>query len=435
MGDASGISKGLLQEAREFLLQQLSAGPRYSTEIHAAADDRGLKWMNVKRAVAQMGIKSGREQVEGVWQAVWFLPAQEGATVTEDGEKVERPAKPAGTSFGLDIASEIEVRKRIAKAPAGLANLARTLDNLRQQGQGAEIWRYVDGQAAYVTTIPVAQFNLQWVKAKLGGGRFNVAGHDFQIEGEPRDYTDDVPQRVAVAAPISAPAPPAPAAPIGQEFIMQMFMKQQDLINSFIAGKVGASTTDPMEMALKIAAMLHQAPPPVTPVDQAMALLEKGMKLGAEASGADDDGMGRVAKMAEPLMAWLTQAAKNNTSGTKPRRTLVNPPAPDVPMRPLREIAGTMIPHLPGLISQARQGTSVNDVADFILDSTDDPTYAALDAQADGPNFHGDFFDVISHHIPPETVPWFTSLLIAVRRELVDRRRDPVGPSEDSGPQ
>jgi putative DNA primase/helicase len=76
LSSLQGEEKTERDEAREFLGDELTPGPRPVKELRAAANEAGLSWRTVERAKAPMGIKAERESAgsDGSGRWLWRLP-------------------------------------------------------------------------------------------------------------------------------------------------------------------------------------------------------------------------------------------------------------------------------------------------------------------------------------------------------------------------
>jgi putative DNA primase/helicase len=86
-GDERSESEG----AVEFLVEELSAGPRPAKELEAAARDAGLAWVTVKRAKKRAGVESRKAAFGGHWE--WLIPASTKG-ITTSGTPHDDPLDP-----------------------------------------------------------------------------------------------------------------------------------------------------------------------------------------------------------------------------------------------------------------------------------------------------------------------------------------------------
>lgn len=63
-----------LDDAKKFLFDTLSSGPRASNEVRALAQGEGLSWRTVQRAQKEMGIDPSKTGMTGPW--IWQLPTK-----------------------------------------------------------------------------------------------------------------------------------------------------------------------------------------------------------------------------------------------------------------------------------------------------------------------------------------------------------------------
>ena len=63
-----------MREAKDFLREELTGGPRSAKEIKEAANAAGLSWATVRRAQDALGIKPTKGGLNEGW--MWQLPEQ-----------------------------------------------------------------------------------------------------------------------------------------------------------------------------------------------------------------------------------------------------------------------------------------------------------------------------------------------------------------------
>jgi putative DNA primase/helicase len=73
---SAGTTAQALDEAEDFLRDELAAGPRGVREIKASALGAGIAWRTVRRAQQKLGIKSHKAGLKEGWQ--WTLPKEGG---------------------------------------------------------------------------------------------------------------------------------------------------------------------------------------------------------------------------------------------------------------------------------------------------------------------------------------------------------------------
>lgn len=69
---ADGEERTRLDEAREFLLAELEAGPVESRDLQRRARDAGIAWRTIERASSALGVEKGPREFGGRWE--WRLP-------------------------------------------------------------------------------------------------------------------------------------------------------------------------------------------------------------------------------------------------------------------------------------------------------------------------------------------------------------------------
>ena len=67
--------RGLLSEARDWLLDLLAAGPKGAKDVKAAAAEAGHSWATVRRAKSALRIGGRKSGLRGGWE--WTLPGPE----------------------------------------------------------------------------------------------------------------------------------------------------------------------------------------------------------------------------------------------------------------------------------------------------------------------------------------------------------------------
>jgi putative DNA primase/helicase len=85
--EALAASRGetpAMNEAKDFLLDELSNGPRSTKDLKKAAQAAGLSWVTIRRAQAHLRIKPTKTGLEGSWQ--WKLPDQHAHHRPEDAQ-------------------------------------------------------------------------------------------------------------------------------------------------------------------------------------------------------------------------------------------------------------------------------------------------------------------------------------------------------------
>jgi len=130
--------RGALAEAREWLREQLAAGPVAEKVIRADSRANGHSYRTLHRAKAELGIKSEKDRVAGHWS--WKLPTSEGCQV--GAENAETP--DTGTLGTLQGSPE-ENADRSSKD----ANIAKCANGAALDG-----WEHFGDQSAPVDAAP-----------------------------------------------------------------------------------------------------------------------------------------------------------------------------------------------------------------------------------------------------------------------------------------
>jgi putative DNA primase/helicase len=80
---SAGTTAQALDEAEDFLRDELAAGPRAVREIKVSAVGAGIAWRTVRRAQQKLGVKPHKAGLKEGWK--WRLP-KEGGPQTDDDE-------------------------------------------------------------------------------------------------------------------------------------------------------------------------------------------------------------------------------------------------------------------------------------------------------------------------------------------------------------
>jgi putative DNA primase/helicase len=86
----AGTTAQALGEATDFLLDELSSGPRAVREIKTSAAEAGIAWRTVRRAQQKLGIKPHKAGLNKGWQ--WSLPKKDEPHSDTDGAEDDHPS-------------------------------------------------------------------------------------------------------------------------------------------------------------------------------------------------------------------------------------------------------------------------------------------------------------------------------------------------------
>ncbi len=406
---------GVLEDARRFLVGALRQGPVTAAQLRESSSREGHDWGNVRRAAGQLSLLRDRvrDPVSGRSLARWGLPKG----MVEELEAAERtPAAREQLEDPPLAPRTVELPPLAAPRTAipALAGLERTMAQLSRNGRPVEIFRYEEGELAYVSTIPAGQFSLGWVSRTLGGGRYSVEGHEFRVAGDPR-----IPEAAATAA---LAAPRAPVS--GVELIMSMYTEQQKLLIEVLRNR--AEPANAIKDAMEIVKMIRGEPAPRTSTQEALELVKEAAKLAElRGEGLDDGGdsnpiLDRVLSIAERF------ATRYDAS--RPGREVVpgQPPQLPAPVGNAEDPLFLAIASiLPQLVKYAERGISADTAASWIYEEApiDDETLDRLTDWGLTPNFVPEVSAFLAPHIGAYG-GWFTQLAESVKRYALDVARD-----------
>jgi hypothetical protein len=424
---------GVLERTRDWLRGELAEGGRLRERLIPAARAAGYSVNHVSRAATQLGVVADRVKVDGKgWRARWQLP--EGATPAPKYSIPDLP-EPSRPEPVTDDA---------------IPTISATFAELAKMSRMVDVYRYTDGEASYLDSVPSIELSLRALKKRYGGGRYRVEGVTFVIEGPslPADGTEPAPRPRNPGQQLAAPA-----APGGQLDITQLFlsmMNQQSTILTALLTNRGGSDPVAMFKAVDdaVARRLTVSSGPATPVDQALALLERGMKLGAERAEVDGDGpadggFGATIKAVAPFLNALAKRIELPGAGapalaagseTSTGSEAAPPPAaPLIPLTNMQSILSDLEPILPQLCENAKRGTDPGAVVTFILQNASDDQYDALAGASESPQFVDELMGELATRIPQQSafaLPWLRTLAVKLNDVLA---KDRAGNSDANG--
>lgn len=308
----------------------------------------------------------------------------------------------------------------LSEIEAQLPDRSAQVQLYRQDDEEPTKWNYVGRMGA-------SEFSLEAVKEEYGGGDYR--GHLLDKDGK---FT-------GTRFPFSIDRRAVPRSERGQqgngisgnlaEELAEAREFQKTLLLSILTGKMSqpASSTDPMEMAVKIAELTTRQSPAALGASEVIKLLREGMALGADRPAAAADSMGAMVQAAAPLFGALatriTQVNQSRQVSPGPAAPAA-PPAPSVPdMSPAMPTGPYawlehVRPYVPQLVAMAQAGKDPVILVDFVLDQlpdqfVDDMELAAKDAR---------FVEEVLQRIPEARMqaPWFTAFLTELRKALLE---------------
>jgi hypothetical protein len=415
-------SRGVLERAREFIRAELQDGAKLRSSIMKAAGAAGFNEKNIGMAARQLGVVADRVQVRGIgWRARWQMP--ETATPA--------PAYP--------IDPPPDPTRPPAVTDDQMPSVSALFAELQKLPKNVDIYRHLDGEPAYLDSMASTDLTLRTLKRRYGGGRYTVEGMTFVVEGPPLSADSEPTQSRPRGGSASSSALPAPSAGGGlniTELFLAMMQQQGAILTALISNRGGA---DPVQMFKAVDDALDRrlqamggSRGPAQPIDEALKLLREGMALGRESEGdGEGDGFGRainaIAPFLNTLASRLAPASQPTTAGapalpagtTAPAGSAAAPASEGIPLTQLQLVVADLTPILPDLCQQAKQGTDVKQVADYILKNATDEQYDALAGAAESPQFVADLIADVAKRIPPQSafaLPWL--------RTLADRLND-----------
>ncbi len=418
-------------KATEWLLRQLKDGPVRHTELVARAIAAGYTDRMLLRAGTALGVY--RKSLPPPQGSEWSLAV--GPITAPAPAAPPPPPAPAGPA--ATAATQAPPGQRgLGAPPLAIAELARTVEALQRAGRMITIWRIVPGipSPAYVTQVAASEFSLGWVKRFLGGGRYIVDTIEVAIEGRPKEYLEP--------GELPPAAPSVPAQPAGSDINDKLFAL---VLRQLEASQV-RSTVDPMEMALKIVALLRA---PETAAAQKpselVAMIHELRELGLVDTGGGreraEPSLLDVAQQFAPAINSIAGAIAGSKAGGAPvpsagteaaSAVLPSPPTaelapvsssgvptPVFPATDVGMVARELYPHIGTINIQARNPmVGQADVAKYLLDHADPKVYATIDAAVSDPQFVESVTDLLAPHVPPDLVPWYRKLAQAVRDDV-----------------
>lgn len=421
--------RGVLEKAREFLRAELGDGPKLREPLLRAAQAAGYNEKNVEMASRQLGIISDRVKVDGLgWRARWQLP---GPGAPEPAPAWPIPAPPDPT-------------RPAAVTDAELPNLGASLEQLQQLRSMVDVYRYVDGEPAYLDSLPGNEISLRTIKRRYGGGRYALpsAGVTFVIEGAPlsAEGADTQPRARGRLEGTNRPEPAVAGGDVMQ-LMLAMVKQQGDLI---IALLTKGSASDPVSMFKAVddaVARRLEGAGPQQPAQQALELIREGMKLGRDTAGegdGDDDSFVRVIDKVSPFInALAKRIGPTEAPSAAPALPAAPdaPPSPTIPLTYLQRVLADLAPILPDLCSHAKKATDVNQIASFILQEATDEQYESLAGAADSPQFvtelMGELAKRLQHH--GYALPWLRKVAERLNELLAEDRTDRGGRTDANG--
>lgn len=344
-----------------------------------------------------------------------------------------------------------------------LGNAIEVTEHLSDDVESVVISEWIPDrkEQEYLTTIPVEQYSLDYVRNQFGGGRYIVL---FKSEAGKivKKLAFTVSQKFKGAVGTEAPPSGSPAAPgISPEAAMMMGRMQgfEALIQAqgvmmgkafeALAGSRAAAAPkegkDPIDVGLEIARIIKDAsaPPDRMGVKDMAEMFREGIEAGRLAGSVStgDSGFGEVVKVFGPPVAKAIESAMDADKAGKGQPTAV--PAPSQPAAqvapPKKEAPVINLQVAPWLIHlrpfireiehAASSGADPDAYIPWMTSRMPDNVLDEIDAAAQDPQF-------IERAISALPAPylaykaWFTRALEVLREEV----KDEEAPAAPSGP-
>jgi hypothetical protein len=415
---------GALERSREYLKAELAQGPRLRVSLEKSAIAQGYNPANLHAAARTLGIVSDRIRVEGMgWRARWSLPPE-----NADGVRPHRPPPDPSTPLPVTDDSPIAIGEQLQK----IQQLQRLVD----------IYRRTDGELAFIDSLPGTECTLRQIKRRFGGGRYNVEGQEFIIEGSPVSPEGES----MVMRPRGSQVVQAPPAATGTgidtgALLMTVFKQQGDILIALLT-KRETAVSDPVAMFKAVddaVARRLATAPPATPVEQLLKMYRDGMAMGqgmAEGRDPEEAGWSKMLETVAPALNGLVARFAPVPPAAAPV-AVVPPPAalpahPEgLPVTPLARVMVDLAPALPQLLEEAKKGTPAATIAEYIHQNADQAQYDALAEAAESPQFVEQLLEELGRLVAPIkagwAVPWLRTVVEALNVLLVEDRRDDGG--------
>lgn len=412
---------GALERCRDYLRAELAEGPKLRLELEKAAKAQGYHPVNLHAAARTMGIVSDRVRVHGVgWRARWSLPPE-----NSEGKRAVNPPPEPST--------------KIATADDSPTRLAAQLQTIQQQNRLVDIYRRVDGELGFVDSMPGTECTLRQIKRRFGGGRYNIEGAEFVIEGSPLSPEGEQKAMRPLGSKIVSDGPASSSGGFDTSALLMTLIKQQGDILVALLTKGNPSATDPVAMFnavdQAVTRRLEAGTASSTPVEQALALLREGMTLGQNVAEGrepgEDDGFNRMVQAVAPFLNML--ATRLAPSAQPAPAELPAPAGPHLvreggPVTAIDRVMTDLVPTLPELLENARKGVDPATVAEWIHEHASEEQYDALAEAADSPQFVTELLEALAPQIVSRKAgwasPWLETAVKRLHELLVEDSRD-----------
>lgn len=346
-------------------------------------------------------------------------------------------------------------------APPASTDLATLISSLGGQVETLELWRFspTDNNPYFVCPTSIQGFDLDWVRRKLGGGRFAVDAvnrstgvrkvvrrFEFAIEGAPKPFVDD---NAAVTGAVATTPASMGLQDLNTALISTVVASLGGMAKAMLdMSKVGkADGPDPVMMLLVKAVIdkvfTGEANKPQTFAEQIAALktlYELGEELRPEPAPALPPGQAGTFVAALQTVAPALNAIAQKLTGTPVTGADGAPqlPAGEEPAEAQVSIADQIAGLVPYLIDKARKGADPATVAARVIEELVEdipaPQMMLLSTMAQSETFVAEMLTKMAPTIPPELHDWARAFLGAARDRLVPptrRRKSSPPPTEE----
>jgi hypothetical protein len=419
---------GALERCRDYLRTELADGPKLRIGLEKAAVAQGYNAANIHAAARTMGIVSDRVRVHGLgWRARWSLPPE-----NAQGQRAVNPPPDPSTAIAV-------------KDDSG-SKLGAQLALIQKENRLVDIYRRVDGELGFVDSLPGTECTLRQIKRRFGGGRYNIEGAEFVIEGSSLSPEGETKVLRPMGSQVVRDPPASASGGIDTSALLMALIKQQGELLVAVLTKGNPGAADPVAMFNAVDQAVTRrltAGGPATPVDQALALLREGMTLGQSVAEGrepgDDAGDGGFNRTLQTVAPFLNMLAARLAPGAAP--AVAEAPAPSGPQLvpsetgPVTAIQRVMVdlaPALPEMLEQARKGTKAEDIAEYIHQNSTEEQYDALAEAGESPQFVEELLEALAPQIAARkagwAVPWIRTAVARLYELLLEDQRDDVAP-------
>lgn len=306
-----------------------------------------------------------------------------------------------------------------------------------------QVWRYENDDWAYLTTAIPHGFTLDALVKRWGGGKYRLVCRGPKTQDDGTVKIVQIFKRIVSVAAAANPAPGSPGAPMIEQGLSNLLTLQSTMLGTLMQ-QINGQRDSTATMIQAIGALVK--PPPsfsddlmkllltkVMNQDQGgssletmLAVLDKGMELGAAAEGGD--GLGSFAKMFADLLKEV-----------RDRRAAGGAPAPEPKQLPEATVAGHIEPKPDDprvlaarkffmaatamLEAPSQQNGDLDLWAEAVIDLLPRELDDELEQWLNDPTYP----DPVMGFFPGVAAPWLRALLLKVRDLLTEDEPDDDG--------